>query len=116
MSMALVSQPCDSICLRRTIISDKRPCGFACRGDRHDDAFNHAGAPALTQKWVRRVMEVAKSNTTPFGGYGGDEDQGMMGALNVLMAMGLFSVHGGVASAKAFAAKFRTIRLRGPDG
>jgi putative alpha-1,2-mannosidase len=40
-------------------------------------------------------MDQAKSNVTPYGGYGGDEDQGQMGALNVLMAMGLFSVNGG---------------------
>lgn len=57
--------------------------------------FNYAGAPWLTQKWVRRVMEVAKSDVTPYGGYGGDEDQGMMGSLNGLMAIGLFNVHGG---------------------
>lgn len=57
--------------------------------------FNYAGAPWLTQKWVRRVMESAKSDITPFGGYSGDEDQGQMGALNVLMAIGLFSVNGG---------------------
>jgi predicted alpha-1,2-mannosidase len=57
--------------------------------------FNYAGAPWLTQQWVRRVMEQAKSDITPYGGYGGDEDQGQMGALNVLMAIGLFSVNGG---------------------
>jgi putative alpha-1,2-mannosidase len=57
--------------------------------------FNYAGAPWLAQKWVRRVMAQAKSDTTPFGGYGGDEDQGQMGCLNALMAMGLFNVQGG---------------------
>jgi putative alpha-1,2-mannosidase len=57
--------------------------------------FNYAGAPWLTQKWVRRVVDQAKSDVTPYGGYGGDEDQGQMGALNVLMAIGLFSVNGG---------------------
>ncbi|MBN1579240.1 MAG: glycoside hydrolase family 92 protein, partial [Anaerolineae bacterium] len=57
--------------------------------------FNYAGAPWLTQKWVRRIMEQVKSDVTPYGGYGGDEDQGQMGALNVLMAIGLFSVNGG---------------------
>jgi putative alpha-1,2-mannosidase len=57
--------------------------------------FNYAGAPWLTQKWVRRVMDQCKSAVTPYGGYGGDEDQGQMGALNALMAMGLFSVNGG---------------------
>ena len=60
--------------------------------------FNYAGAPWLTQKWVRRVMDQAKSDITPYGGYGGDEDQGQMGALNVLMAIGLFNVSGGCNS------------------
>lgn len=60
--------------------------------------FNYVGAPWLTQKWVRRVMQTAKSDITPFGGYGGDEDQGQMGALNVLMAIGLFSIQGGCAT------------------
>ena len=59
--------------------------------------FTYAGAPHLTQKWVRRVMEKAKSDITPYGGYRGDEDQGLMGSLNALMAMGLFSVNGGCA-------------------
>ena len=57
--------------------------------------FTYAGAPWLTQKWVRRVMAAAKSDITPYGGYGGDEDQGQMGCLNALMAIGLFNVHGG---------------------
>ena len=57
--------------------------------------FNYAGAPWLAQKWVRRVMAVAKSDITPYGGFGGDEDQGQMGSLNALMAIGLFNVHGG---------------------
>ena len=57
--------------------------------------FTYAGAPWLTQKWVRRVMATAKSDITPYGGYGGDEDQGQMGALNALMAVGLFNVAGG---------------------
>lgn len=59
--------------------------------------FSYAGAPHLTQKWVRRIMGKAKSDITPYGGYGGDEDQGLMGSLNALMAMGLFSVNGGCA-------------------
>lgn len=59
--------------------------------------FNYAGAPWLTQKWVRNVKE-AYGKITPYDGYKGDEDQGQMGALGVLMAMGLFEVDGGVAS------------------
>jgi predicted alpha-1,2-mannosidase len=61
--------------------------------------FTYAGAPWLTQKWVRRVMQAAKSDITPYGGYGGDEDQGQMGALNALMAIGLFNVGGGCQQA-----------------
>ena len=58
--------------------------------------FNYAGAPWLTQKWVRKVKE-AYGDITPYDGYKGDEDQGQMGALGVLMAMGLFEVDGGTA-------------------
>jgi putative alpha-1,2-mannosidase len=57
--------------------------------------FNLAGAPWLTQKWVREVKEKAFGDITPFGGYNGDEDQGQMGSVGVLMAMGLFDVQGG---------------------
>lgn len=60
--------------------------------------FNFAGAPWLTQKWVREVMAHAKADITPYGGYGGDEDQGLMGSLNVLMALGLFQMRGGCES------------------
>jgi len=59
--------------------------------------FSHAGAPWLTQKWVRKVKE-AYSDITPYGGYFDDEDEGQMGALGVLMAIGLFSVDGGAAA------------------
>ena len=59
--------------------------------------FNHAGAPWLSQKWVRIVKE-AYSDITPHGGYYDDEDQGQMGALGVLMAIGLFAVDGGAAA------------------
>ncbi len=59
--------------------------------------FNYAGAPWLSQKWVREVKERTFGETTPYGGYNGDEDQGQMGALGVLMAIGLFSVDGGAS-------------------
>ena len=58
--------------------------------------FNHARAPWLTQKWVRNV-KAAYADVTPYGGYRDDEDQGQMGALGVLMAMGLFEVDGGLS-------------------
>ena len=57
--------------------------------------FNLAGAPWLSQKWVRAVKAQSYGDITPSGGYNGDEDQGQMGALGVLMAIGLFDVEGG---------------------
>lgn len=60
--------------------------------------FSHAGAPWLTQYWVRRVKREVFGDITPYGGYNGDEDQGQMGALGVLMAIGLFDVQGGAAT------------------
>ena len=60
--------------------------------------FNHAGAPWLSQKWVREVKERTFGGTTPYEGYNGDEDQGQMGALGVLMAIGLFQVDGGASA------------------
>jgi predicted alpha-1,2-mannosidase len=57
--------------------------------------FNYAGAPWLTQKWVREIL---------YGFYGdgidawpGDEDQGQMGAWFVMSAMGLFEMDGGAS-------------------
>ncbi|MFO8057911.1 MAG: glycoside hydrolase family 92 protein, partial [bacterium] len=57
--------------------------------------FNYSGAPWLSQKWVRKVHEQAFSGTTPDSGYPDDEDQGIIGSLSALMAMGLFDVQGG---------------------
>jgi len=59
--------------------------------------FNHSGAPWLSQKWVRAVQEKTYSDITPFAGYNGDEDQGQMGAVSALMAMGLFAEDGGAS-------------------
>ncbi|MBI5819351.1 MAG: glycoside hydrolase family 92 protein [Verrucomicrobia bacterium] len=59
--------------------------------------FNLAGAPWLSQKWVREVKEKTFGDVTPMGGYNGDEDQGQMGALGALMAIGLFDVEGGAS-------------------
>lgn len=59
--------------------------------------FNFAGAPWLTQKWVRKVQQAAYGDITPFGGYCGDEDQGQLGSVSALMAMGIFDVQGGAA-------------------
>lgn len=60
--------------------------------------FNHTGAPWLTQYWTRQVIEKVYSGLSPEAGYNGDEDQGLMGSLAVLMKMGLFSVNGGTST------------------
>jgi len=60
--------------------------------------FNYAGHPWLTQKWIRKVKHVTFGDTTAHGGYNGDEDLGQMGALGVLMSVGLFEVQGGAAA------------------
>jgi predicted alpha-1,2-mannosidase len=58
--------------------------------------FNYVGYPWLTQYWVRQVKERTYGGTSTTKGYGGhDEDQGQMGAVSALMAMGLFEVTGG---------------------
>ena len=59
--------------------------------------FNYSGAPWLSQKWVREVKEITFGDTTSQGGYNGDEDQGQMGALGVLMSIGLFQMDGGAS-------------------
>lgn len=59
--------------------------------------FNASGKPWLAQKWVREVKLSAHGDTSPYGGYHGDEDQGQMGALGVLMAIGLFQIDGGAS-------------------
>ena len=58
--------------------------------------FNYAKMPWLSQYWVRKVKEEF-SDITPYGGYKDDEDQGQMGALGVLMAIGLFEEDGGAS-------------------
>ena len=58
--------------------------------------FNYVGYPWLTQHWVRQVKEKTYGAVSTTDGYGHfDEDQGQMGAISVLMAIGLFEVTGG---------------------
>ena len=57
--------------------------------------FNALGRPDLTQYWSRKVIDKAYSGLSPATGYNGDEDQGLMGSLAVLMKMGLFQMNGG---------------------
>lgn len=57
--------------------------------------FNAIDAPWLTQKWSRAVIDSVYTGVSPYVGFNGDEDQGLMGALSVLMKIGLFQLDGG---------------------
>jgi predicted alpha-1,2-mannosidase len=57
--------------------------------------FNVLGRPDLTQYWTRNVIKETFSGLAPNTGYNGDEDQGLMGSLNVLLKIGLFQMNGG---------------------
>ena len=57
--------------------------------------FNYLDRPDLTQYWSRAVTHGAFSGLSPHTGYNGDEDQGLMGALAVLLKIGLFQMTGG---------------------
>lgn len=59
--------------------------------------FNYAGQPWLTQYWTREVVNRIYSDLDPQNGFNGDEDQGLMGALSVLMKMGIFEMRGGAS-------------------
>lgn len=59
--------------------------------------FNYAGKPWLTQYWTRQLIDSVYSGISPQKGYSGDEDQGLMGSLAVLLKIGLFSTDGGTA-------------------
>jgi predicted alpha-1,2-mannosidase len=57
--------------------------------------FAMIGYPHLTQYWSRKLVDAAFSGLAPSTGYNGDEDQGMMGSLSVLLKTGLFQMTGG---------------------
>ncbi|MGS2762638.1 GH92 family glycosyl hydrolase [Sinomicrobium sp. M5D2P9] len=57
--------------------------------------FHALDRPDLTQYWSRKVVDHVFSDLTPSKGYNGDEDQGLMGSLAVLMKIGLFQMNGG---------------------
>jgi len=58
--------------------------------------FAAAGAPEKSQYWSRRITDTVYSHLTPERGYNGDEDQGLMGSLAVLLKLGLFQLSGGL--------------------
>ncbi|MEO1546573.1 MAG: GH92 family glycosyl hydrolase [Bacteroidota bacterium] len=57
--------------------------------------FHKLGRPDLTQYWSRKVVDTVFSGLSPKTGYNGDEDQGLMASLAVLMKIGLFQMNGG---------------------
>ncbi|MCX2678639.1 GH92 family glycosyl hydrolase [Galbibacter sp. EGI 63066] len=57
--------------------------------------FNKLDRPDLTQYWSRKVVDSVFSDLNSSSGYNGDEDQGLMGSLAVLMKIGLFQMNGG---------------------
>lgn len=57
--------------------------------------FNQLGRPDLSQYWSRKVVASVFSGLAPNTGFNGDEDQGLMGSLSVLMKIGLFQLNGG---------------------
>ncbi len=56
--------------------------------------FQYLGRPDLTQYWVSQVVKDVYEELTTDRGYNGDEDQGLMGSLAVLMKIGLFQMTG----------------------
>lgn len=57
--------------------------------------FTLLARPDLAQYWTRSVVRETFSGLSPETGYNGDEDQGLMGSLSVLLKLGLFQINGG---------------------
>ncbi|RAI87917.1 GH92 family glycosyl hydrolase [Algoriphagus yeomjeoni] len=64
--------------------------------------FHKLGRPDLTQYWSRAIVKRIYSDLSPENGYNGDEDQGLMGSLAVLMKIGLFQMNGGTEADPAY--------------
>ncbi len=60
--------------------------------------FQAAGDHRRTQFWLRQILDHLKSGNAPTDNFAGDEDEGLMGAWNVLAAIGLFSIDGAVSN------------------
>lgn len=76
--------------------------------------FNWAGAPQLTQKWVRAIQEQYYG-TTPYDAYPGDEDLGQMSSWFVMSTLGLFQMDGGCSIRPMYelgSPRFRKVTLR----
>ena len=81
--------------------------------------FNYLDRPDLCQYWIHEIREKAFSGLTPYDGYNGDEDQGLMGALSVLLKLGMFQMNGGVEENPIYSLTtplFNKITLNLPNG
>ena len=72
--------------------------------------FNRAGAPWLTQKWVRRICSEAYGSD--YKGLCGDEDEGQMSAWFVLAASGLHQSCPGDTRFEIFTPLFDQVTLK----
>lgn len=77
--------------------------------------FHQLERPDLTQYWSRKVVKKVFGGLSPSTGYNGDEDQGLMGSLAVLMKIGLFQMNGGTEANPEYqigSPIFNTIRIQ----
>ncbi len=72
--------------------------------------FNRAGAPWLTQKWVRKICTDAYG--ADYRGLCGDEDEGQMSAWYVLAASGIHQACPGETRFEIFTPLFDKVTLR----
>jgi predicted alpha-1,2-mannosidase len=72
--------------------------------------FNRAGAPWLTQKWVRRICTEAYGDD--YKGLCGDEDEGQMSAWFVLAASGLHQACPGDTRFEIFTPLFDQVTMK----
>ncbi|MFI4912349.1 MAG: GH92 family glycosyl hydrolase [Sedimentisphaeraceae bacterium JB056] len=71
-----------------TVNIGNQPCGqFAWLG-------HHGGKPSLSMKWNRVVWDKFFGKVNPYGGMICDNDEGQLGGVGVLSAIGLFSPSG----------------------
>jgi predicted alpha-1,2-mannosidase len=63
--------------------------------------FNYSGKPWLTQKYTRYVLNNFYDNS-PYKGWQGEEDEGQLSSLFVLISMGLFEMDGGCSTEPYF--------------
>ncbi len=81
--------------------------------------FNQLGRPDLTQYWTTRIAKQTFGGLSPETGYSGDEDQGLMGSLAVLIKLGLFQMNGGTEANPIYefsSPLFNQVTIRTQDG